>query len=140
MNNEIDEVPEMPAVPSSASTVASYASTDPPAWNASSARTRIVPGIGKVLGFPTQDACDVDAFVEKGNDDDDVDGFTATTNSIGLFDDLESNGQRVPRKLSVRVIEPPLDPSVDPFTPRVGKTLVWRNVNMTLVSTGTSVC
>lgn len=28
-----------------------------------------------------------------------------------------------------------LDPRTDPFAPRIGKTLLWRNINMTLVCT-----
>ena len=42
--------------------------------------------------------------------------------------DESMNSQKLNRGESV------LDRHTDPFAPREGKTLVWRNVNMTLVS------
>jgi hypothetical protein len=57
--------------------------------------------------------------------------------NIQQKDMRESNGQDnkgciiQPSAAEVAVIS--LDPDTDPFAPRSGKTLLWRNVNMTLV-------
>jgi hypothetical protein len=116
-------------------TSANSRAMDPPTSNSSgiaAARTasQMLPGFGKMLALPSQQACDVDAFV----DDDDATSVVSSTDTTGdLYDDLEANGNSRPRTPSIRKVEPPLDPNTDPFTPRVGKTLSWRNINMTLV-------
>lgn len=115
---------------------------DPPEGRAH----QIFPGIGKIFALPSHSACDVDAFVQN---DEDSSAFTEETdeeNSYPMFvsmtdatddsnDDAEETLQRKKpsRTPSARVSEAPLDSYTDPFAPRVGKTLLWRNVNMTLV-------
>jgi hypothetical protein len=102
--------------------------------------SKFFPGIGKMLALPSQKACDVDAFVDDDEDDDDATSlgsyplYPSSTDTTGdSCDDLEANGNSLPRTPSIRKLEPPLDPNTDPFASRVGKTLAWCNVNMTLV-------
>lgn len=116
---------------------------------------QIFPGIGKILALPSQKACDVDAFVEHriddndeevtaddygvDDDDDDYDEssypiFPSTlTETTVLSDDLETGGLSPMSASSMQRNDYPLDSHTDPFAPRVGKTLLWRNINMTLV-------
>jgi hypothetical protein len=130
-------------------------SVDPPAGRLALSQ-QIFPGIGKVFALPSQLACDVDAYVGSvrrdpnneeadvgDNDDYDIYNYptfpsnvTATT---GFSDDLEANASLASPSNSLGPRETPtapLDANTDPFAPRVGKTLLWRNVNMTLVSSG----
>lgn len=104
--------------------------------------SQILPGIGKMWALPSQEACDVDAFVgkyeeEDGDDLSSVGSYplynpSATDITVGdSCDDLENNGNSLPGTI-IRREEVALDPHTDPFAPRVGKTLVWRNINMTL--------
>jgi hypothetical protein len=119
-------------------------SVDPPAGRLAF-YPQIFPGIGKVFALPSHLACDVDAFVDGVRRDPSNDGehkeyeahtyssFPSTvTTSTGFSDDLEANASTA----SSLEGSAPLDANTDPFAPRVGKTLVWRNVNMTLVSRG----
>jgi hypothetical protein len=132
-------------------------SVDPPAGRLALSQ-RIFPGIGKVFALPSELACDVDAYVGGGaggvrrdpsneeDDDGDHDDYdihnyptfpSNVTASTGFSDDLEANASSASPNHSLghhQAPTPPLDANTDPFAPRVGKTLLWRNVNMTLVS------
>jgi hypothetical protein len=136
--------------PRAASAISS--AVDPPARNSSGINTsamstlgdggnasKFFPGIGKILALPSQQACDVDAFVGSNTYDENDDAASSMGSSTGTtgvsyrYDDFEPNGNSMPSTHSVRKDVPPLDPDTDPFASRVGKTLTWRNVNMTLV-------
>jgi hypothetical protein len=128
-------------------------SIDPPAGRL---KQQIFPGIGKVFALPSQLACDVDAYVggvrrdpsneeadDGDNDEYDIYSYPTfpsnVTTSTGFSDDVEANASLASPSHSSGPREaptPPLDANTDPFAPRVGKTLLWRNVNMTLVSRG----
>lgn len=118
-------------------------SIDPPAGMDNSFAPMLPDG-------PSEQACDVDAFLDgrdaafedDPDDDDDGEGSyprfpSSTTESTGYTaEDLEAHGNALPRAAAMaaaRRRDPQFDPRTDPFAPRVGKTLAWRNVNMTLV-------
>lgn len=107
--------------------------------------------INKMLVLPARDLYDVDAYVDKefGDDSDDdnsmfqkcpryppLESTDVSESGESSRNDLEHNnfrsgvirGQGFAQGIT-------LDPETDPFAPRAGKTLLWRNVNMTLVRT-----
>jgi hypothetical protein len=114
-------------------------------------------GIGRMLTYDGTDLHDVDAFMDDDDDTSDTDSVgdyanmyrrnngsaldppgiaTSYTNDTA---DMESGGG-TPRSNDQlqengdTTNDGALDVQTDPFAPRVGKTLVWRNINMTLVS------
>jgi hypothetical protein len=96
--------------------------------------------IGKMLVMPANDLYDIDAYIddEFGSDDDSflMNGpiYTKSTDAMTVHDDNSSDGGSSSRAIDEELREVcTLDLDTDPFAPRTGKTLLWRNVNMTLV-------
>jgi hypothetical protein len=94
-----------------------------------------LPGIGKVLATPSQNPCDVDAYMGQAfpaDSDTSSDYGSPGGHSMASGDtvDLESSSPVSDKGRRQEIV---LDPNSDPFTPRAGKTLTWKNVNMTLV-------
>jgi ABC-type multidrug transport system ATPase subunit len=78
-----------------------------------------IPGIGKIFSVPSEKACSSDEFVP-GADLEQVNHLLGSAQTVTTKSDDSSLTS--------------LDPHTDPFAKREGKTLMWRNVNMTLVS------
>jgi len=93
----------------------------------------------------TYDEIDVDALIEHRNDPDwapakktpPAPAFAETTQTYSNINNY-TNGVSVPPPIhTYEEGELPMTKghhTADPFAPREGKTLVWRDVNMTLVS------
>jgi hypothetical protein len=119
-----------------------------------------LPGVGKILAINSEQSCDVDALYEQEKKACDVDAYLDADDTddddseLPLYSSMENQRCKSMTEKStvtmednefdleanrasivsiIRRIDPPLDPHCDPFAQRVGKTLSWRNVNMTLV-------
>jgi hypothetical protein len=82
-------------------------------------RFAVIPGIGKIFSVPSEQACNSDEFVSEAD--------------LEQVNHLHGSAQTVATKSDDSSLTS-LDPHTDPFAKREGKTLMWRNVNMTLVS------
>jgi hypothetical protein len=104
--------------------------------------------IKKMLTNPANELFDVDAYIddEFGSDDEMMFGSNAksidhhTITTVQTDETTDASGGSLTPSSDIEECRcrqsstESLDPKTDPFAPRVGKTLVWRDVNMTLVS------
>jgi hypothetical protein len=76
-----------------------------------------ISGIGKIFALPSQEACDVDKYMDASSIGDDP----------CMAYDVKSNVKPLPKSLlpNQKGERTLLDPNMDPFAVCVGKTLMW---------------